>query len=131
MQYHFIPWILEHERESDFQSVHQTWRPHNLLFVRQTQVLLKDIRERLDNLELAHGELQTLRYADRYIKYLRRMRLWVRQAGFAWQADQLKFLKSVVGFYSDYGAVLRLLRIDQSGGKLLEPETIQQEDTGV
>lgn len=131
MQYRFIPWILEQERDSDFQSVKQNWRPHNLLFVRQTQVLLKDIRARLDNLELAHDELQTLFYAERYIKYLRRMRLWVRQASFSWQADQLKFLKSVVGFYSDYGAVLRLLRVDQLRGNFLEPATTQVKDTGV
>jgi hypothetical protein len=129
VRYNFIPWLLEQEKDSDFQSVHQNWRPRNLLFVRQTQVLLQDVRFRLDTLELAHSELQTLHYADRYIKYLRRMRLWVRQAGFSWQADQLKFLKSVVGFYSDYGAVLRLLKADQLRGKFLEPATTQE--TGV
>jgi hypothetical protein len=93
--------------------------------------LLKDLRFRLDNLELARDELRTLKYGPRYLKYLQRMHLWVRQAAFAWQADQLKFLKSVSGFYADYGAVLRLLRIDQSGGKIQEPETTQTEDTGV
>jgi hypothetical protein len=49
------------------------------------------------------------------------MRLWVRQAAFAWQADHLKFITSVAGFYADYGAVLRMLRIDQTRGKFSEP----------
>ena len=124
-EYHFVNWILEQERAEDFHSTNQSWRPRQLLFLRQTQVLLKDIRFRLDNLELARDELRTLRYAPRYIKYLSRMHLWVRQASFAWRADQLKFLKAVSGFYSDYGAVLRLLRIDQLGGNLQEPETTQ------
>jgi hypothetical protein len=94
-----------------------------LLFLRQVQLLLKDIQARYANLELAQDELQTLEQSARYFKYLQRMRLWVRQAGFSWQADHLKFIKSVAGFYADYGAVLRLLRIDQSRGKFSEPET--------
>lgn len=123
MGYPNISWILEQEPNHDFQSVHQRWRPHNLLFLRQVQVLLKDIQARCLNLELAEDELQTLEYAAKYIKYLQRMRLWVRQAAFAWQADQLRFIKSVAGFYADYGAVLRMLRIDQQRGKFSEPVT--------
>ena len=119
--YHYIPWILEQEQEVDFQSLNQRWRPHNLLQVNQVHILLKDIRSRLQNLELARDELVTLVYAPKYVKYLKRMSLWVRDAGFSWQADQLKFLKSVSGFYSDYGAVLRLLKVDQQRGQFTEP----------
>ena len=64
-----------------------------------------------------------LEQASKYLKYLRRMRLWIRNANFAWRADQLRFLKSVAGFYSDYGAILRLLRMDELRGKFSEPAT--------
>jgi hypothetical protein len=131
VQYSYIPWILEQEHETDFQSVQQRWRPHNLLQLRQTQFLLKDIRSRLQNLDLARDELNSLVFGPRYLKYLKRMHLWVREAGFSWQADQLKFLKSVAGFYSDYGAVLRLLKMDQARGKFTEPATQESTNTGV
>lgn len=127
--YNYIPWILDQESGEDFQSVHQQWRPRNLFMLRQVQLLLKDIQYRYESLEIARDELVTLEYAAKYIKYLRRMRIWIRDANFAWKADQLKFLKSVAGFYSDYGIVLRLLRIDQLRGKFTEPSAT--ETTGV
>jgi hypothetical protein len=117
---------LEQEEGSEFQSVHQRWRPRDLLLLRQVQLILKDIRARYTNLELARGELQSLEYAAKYIKYIQRMRIWVRSAEFAWKADQLKFLKSVAGFYSDYGAVLRLMKVDQLRGKFTEPAAIPE-----
>ena len=117
MQYHYIPWILEQEEGTEFKTVHQKWRPRDLFLMRQIQLILKDIQSRQANLELAEDEFKTLEFAAKYIKYLRRMRIWVREAGFAWRADQLRFLKSVSGFYSDYGAILRLLRMDQLRGK--------------
>jgi hypothetical protein len=122
--YQYIPWILEQEG-SDFQSVHERWRPKNLFMLRQVQLILKDVRARYDLLELAREELATLKYAAKYIKYLQRMRIWVREANFAWRADQLRFLKSVAGFYSDYGAVLRLLKMDQMRGQFTEPANSQ------
>jgi hypothetical protein len=131
VRYHYIPWILEQEEVSDFQSVSQRWRPKNLFLLRQVQLILKDVRSRYTNLELARGELQSLQYAAKYIKYLQRMRIWVREAEFAWKADQLRFLKSVAGFYSDYGTVLRLMKIDQLRGKLTEPATQETTNTGV
>lgn len=132
MRYHYIPWILEQEEGTAFQSVQQRWRPKDLLLLRQTQLLLKDIRARYTNLELARGELQSLESAAKYLKYLQRMRIWVRSADFAWNADQLKFLKSVAGFYSDYGAVLRLMRVDLLRGKFTEPaSTLETNTTGV
>lgn len=121
MRYHYIPWILEQESDPDFQSVHQRWRPKNLFMLRQIQLILKDLDSRYASLELARDEFVSLDQAAKYAKYLQRMRVWLRSANFAWKADQLKFLKSVAGFYSDYGAVLRLLRIDQLRGKFTEP----------
>jgi hypothetical protein len=129
VQYHYIPWILEQEAGSEFESVHQRWRPRNLFLMRQVQLILKDMDSRQANLELARDELQSLEYAAKYIKYIRRMRIWVRDAGFAWKADQLRFLKSAAGFYSDYGAILRLLKMDQLRGKFTEPAVVNT--TGV
>lgn len=120
-QYHYIQWILEQEGRSEFQSVKQRWRPKSLLMLRQVQLLLKDIQSRYASLELARSELQTLKYAAKYLKYLQRMRLWVRDADFSWHSDQLRFIKSVSGFYADYGAVLRLLKTDQLRGTFTEP----------
>ncbi len=125
-----IAWILEQEHGPDFQSVHHVWRPRHLLYIRQVQVLLKDVERRLTDIELAQDEFKALEQSSRYIKYLQRMRLWVRQAGFVWQTDHLKFIKSVAGFYADYGALLRMLRIDQQRGKFSEPEN-QVNTTGV
>ena len=118
MSYLLLPWILE--QESDFKRVHQHWRPTNLLFVRQARILLKDMRTRLENLEGAKDELQTLPRSDRYGKYIHKLRLWVRDANFKWKADQVAFLESVSGFYSDYGAILRLLKFDQAMGRFTD-----------
>jgi hypothetical protein len=91
--------------------------------MRQIQLILKDMESRQANLELASEEFKGLEQAPKYFKYLRRMRIWLRDAKFAWKADQLRFLKSVAGFYSDYGAVLKLLRMDELRGKFSEPAT--------
>jgi len=123
VDYKYIPWILEQEGTTAFQSVHQRWRPKDLFLMRQVQLIIKDIQSRYESLELARDEFKTLEYGPKYIKYLQRMRIWVREARFAWKADQLRFLKSVAGFYSDYGAVLRLLRMDQLRGKFVGRQT--------
>jgi hypothetical protein len=124
--YRYIPWILEQEIGSDFQTISQRWRPKNLFLLRQVQLMLKDVKSRYDTLELARDELVTLEYAPKYIKYLKRMQIWQREASFAWKADQLRFLKSVAGFYADYGAVLRLLKTDQLRGKFVNTEPAEQ-----
>lgn len=123
MHYQFIPWLLDQEQNADFQSVGNKWRPKRLLQLRQVQLLLKDIAGKKRDLELARDEFKTLEYADRYLKYLRRMRLWVRDASFSSRADQLKFLVSVVGFYSDYGAMLKMMRIDALRGQFQEEQS--------
>lgn len=62
--------------------------------------------------------MATLDRGSLYVKYLTRMRFYVRQAHFTWKADQLVFIRAVAAFYSDYGAVLRLLKEDSQRGKL-------------
>jgi hypothetical protein len=91
--------------------------------VQQVRGLLQDMSSRYEHLVAAQEEIQTLDRADKFIGYLHRMRLWLRQASFKWKADQLAFVQAVSGFYSDYGAVLRLLKIDQARGRFVEPGT--------
>lgn len=115
MSYTLLPWIIE--QESDFKPVQRNWRPTNLLLVRQAQLLLKDMRTRLEHLEEAKDELQSLPRPDRYFKRLFALRLTMRDAGFKWRADQLAFLQSVAEFYRDYGAILRFLKFDEAMGR--------------
>jgi hypothetical protein len=89
-----------------------------LLYVAQAKALLNDLSQRYKYLSTARDELETLRRADRYIKYLTRMRFFLRQANFTWKSDQLVFLRAVAGFYSDFGAILRLLKEDTDRGEL-------------
>lgn len=109
--------IVEQEGTA-FQQIEHFWRPQNLLMSAQVRVLIHDIERRFERLSEAEGEFETLDRADKYIKLLRRMRLDVRAATFSWKANQLRFIQAVTQFYSDYGAVLRLLKQDQQRGIL-------------
>ena len=100
-------------------SIHNRWRPQNLLFVAQTRALLLDLVSRYKYLAAARSELETLPRADRYIKSLTRMRFALRQAHYVWKADQLTFIRAVSEFYSDFGAILKLLKEDADSGKLV------------
>ena len=124
MAYRLLPWILQQEGDS-FQHVERRWRPTNLLYVQQSRALLKDMESRYKHLAAAEDELALLERANVYIQYLQRMRIRLRQAGYVWRLDQLRFIQSVASFYSDYGAILRLLKIDQSRGRFQEPPVKQ------
>jgi len=87
----------------------------------QIRALLRDMSARYEHLSAAHDELQSLVRGDRYIRYLQRLRLWLRQASFKWKADQLAFLQATSGFYRDYGVVLRLLKNDRAVGLFGSP----------
>lgn len=91
--------------------------PKSLVNLMQAKASLHDIGVRYAQLVEASDELASLDRADRYLKALKRMRIWLRQANFFWRGDQLTFLRAVAGFYSDYGAVLRLLKQDYDRGK--------------
>ena len=120
MQYTVLPTILEQEGP-DFYRIERRWQPKNLIPDPYRRDLLKDAQERLDQLEDAETELQTLDRAPLYIGALKRMRLAVRQAQFAWRTDDLKFLQNIADFFSDYGTVLQNLKIDKARGRFEEP----------
>jgi hypothetical protein len=114
-----IPKLLSDEG-TDFQRIEKRWRPTDLLFVAQTRALLRDMAWRYGRLSEAESELASLDRGSIYVKLLRRMRLWLRRAHYTWKADHLSFTQTVAGFYTDYGAVLRLLKIDEARGKFAD-----------
>lgn len=123
MRYLVLPTILEQEGP-DFYRIERRWQPKTLIPDPYRRDLLKDAQERLDQLEEAEGELQTLDRAPLYIGALKRMRLAVRQAQFAWRTDDLKFLQSITEFFSDYGTVLQNLKVDKARGRFDEPPSV-------
>jgi hypothetical protein len=119
VRYLLLPWIIEQEGK-DFQQIDYRWRPTSLLMVQQVRILLKDMRARYEHLDGAREEMATLIRADKYVKFLSRMRLWLRQAHIVWKSNQLAFLQATEGFYTDYGAVLRLLKYDEARGQFTD-----------
>jgi len=109
--------LIDHEGDTLMQ-IENRWRPRNLLMSAQVRVLIHDIERRYERLSEAEDELDKLDRRDVYIKYLRRMRLDMRASTFSWKADQLRFIQAISQFYSDYGAILRLLKFDLLRGQL-------------
>ncbi len=79
--------------------------------------LLKDAQARFEQLTKAEDEIQTLERADRYFKIIRKMRLGIRKAQFAWRSDDLEFIEQIADFYSGYGIILRYLKIEEARGR--------------
>jgi len=100
--------------------------PTDLITLYQAKMSLKDMEKKYVRLSEATDELASLDRSDRYIKALRRMRVWFRQANFFWKGDQLTFIRAVAAFYSDYGAILRLLKQDYDRGKFTTPALLNQ-----
>ncbi len=123
MLYTVLPTILEQEGP-DFYRIERRWQPRTLIPDAYRRSLLKDAQERLGLLEDAEDELQSLDRAPLYIGALKRMRLAVRQAQFAWRTDDLKFLQNVADFFSDYGTVLQHLKIDKARGRFDAPPSV-------
>lgn len=119
MKYPLLTWILDQEAGQIHLSEHR-WRPTDLLYVSQAQLLLRDIATRYKALREAQPEIQQLDRAFQYIRHLDKMRVSVRHAKYTWKGDQLVFMRSVAGFYVDYAAVLRLLKQDRARGLLIE-----------
>lgn len=120
MPYRFLPQILEQEGPQ-FYRLDRRWKPQNLIPDPYRRNLLKDAQGRQSLLEEAEGEFQTLTRATYYMSILRRMRLVLREAKFAWRSDDLKFLEAITSFFTDYGTILRNLRIEQARGRFSEP----------
>jgi len=119
VRYKHLPTILEQEGTS-FYRHERRWQPKNLIPDPYRRNLLKDAQERLNWLDEAENELQTLVRAPLYMGALKRMRLAVRAAQFAWRTDDLKFLRSVVSFFVDYGIILRNLKHEAARGRFDE-----------
>lgn len=119
MSYKILPWILRQEGDH-FRQIDNAWRPVDLLFLQQARIMLRDVEDRYEHLESATAELQTLNRPDAYIKLLTRMRIDARKAKFTWKSDHLTFIRTVSAFYSDYGTVLRLLKIEEARGRFVE-----------
>lgn len=116
MRFVALPQILEQEGPNFYRIEHR-WQPRDLIPDPYRRNLLKDARGRLQRLEVAENELQLLDRAALYINLLKRMRLSLRQAQFAWRVDDLKFIRNISEFFSDYGTVLKHLKIDQARGR--------------
>ena len=121
MEYRFLPKVLE-QAGNDFYRIDRRWKPKELMPAIIAQQMLKDAQSRYNLLVKAEDELQTLDRAHLYIRILKRMRLTIRRAQFAWRVDDLEFLKAIAEFFGDYGTVLQALKIDQARGRL-EPAT--------
>lgn len=130
MPYLVLPKILDKEGP-DFYRTDRRWQPRTLIPDPYRRDLLKDAQRRLKLLEEGEDELQSLDRAPLYIGALKRMRLAVRQAQFAWRTDDLKFLQNVTDFFSDYGTILRHLKIDQARGRFAGPTSFPNTPVGV
>ena len=121
MSYRHIPRLLEQEG-SHFYRIDKRWQPKNLIPDPYRRNLLKDAQGRYEALSQAEDELQTLIRAPLYIGILKRMRLTIKDAQFAWRTDDLKFIRAVASFFKDYGTVLHHLKLDQARGRLEQAE---------
>jgi len=117
VQYELLPKVLKQEN-SQFFKVDRTWQPKDLIPDPYRRNLLKDAQEKFNELSLAEREFRTLDRAHLYVKSLRRMRLTIKDAQFAWRHDDLKFLAAIASFFQDYGTILRFLKEDQARGRL-------------
>lgn len=123
--YVLLPQLLKNEGTS-FHRLDKRWRPQSLLFVQQVRRLLRDMSQRYEHLAEARDEFETLVYANVYTKLLQNMRLLVRKAGFVWKADHLAFIVATSHFYDSYGAVLRLLKIEEARGRFADRPAVKQ-----
>lgn len=91
--------------------------PKSLLQQAQIRLVLQDMRRRYRYLAEAQDEIKTLDRAPIYTKLYKRMVFDLRRSYLFWKGDQLAFIRAVAAFYSDYGAILNLLKQDHDRGK--------------
>jgi len=116
VRYTLLPQILQLEGNQFYRN-DKRWQPKSLIPDPYRRNLLKDAQARFETLSAAEDELRTLDRAALYVQILRRLRLSVRFAQFAWGTDDLKFLESITSFFTDYGTVLRYLKFDEGQGR--------------
>lgn len=117
MDFKVLPKVLGLEGGS-FYRVDRRWKPQNLLPEPYRRDLLKDAQKRFELLSQAEVEFKVLDRSSRYIQLLRRMRLVIKDAQFAWRSDDLRFLVAISAFFQDYGTILRFLKEDHARGQL-------------
>jgi len=117
VEYSILLKVLEQEG-TNFYRLNKRWKPKSLVPSIISQGMLKDAQQRYNLLAQAEDEFQTLERAPVYLRILKRMRFTIRQAQFAWRADDLEFLKAIAEFFSDYGTMLQYLKFDQARGRL-------------
>jgi hypothetical protein len=121
VQYELLPKVLKQEG-SDFYNTDKKWQPKDLIPDPYRRNLLKDAQGRFKDISQAEREFRTLERAPMYVQILRRMRLTIKDAQFAWRTDDLKFLAAIASFFSDYGTMLRFLKYDEARGRLKNQE---------
>lgn len=107
---------------SHFYRIDHRWQPKNLIPDPYRRNLLKDAQARYSRITKAEDEFQRLIRAPLYIGILKRMRLTIKDAQFAWRTDDLKFIRAISSFFKDYGTVIHNLKIDEARGRLDQPE---------
>ena len=117
MQHPALLSILEQEGSS-FYRITNRWQPKGLFPDPLRRKFLLEAKSRLIVLEAAELELRSLDRVATYVNALKRMRLALKAAQFAWRVDDLRFLQSIARFFSDYGTVLQHLKIDKARGRL-------------
>lgn len=91
--------------------------PKSLFQQAQIRLVLQDMRKRYLYIVEAKDEIKTLDRAALYFKLYKRMVFDLRRAYLFWKGDHLAFIRAVAAFYSDYGAILNLLKQDYDRGK--------------
>jgi len=117
VQYDLLPKLLK-QQGNHFYRIDRKWQPKDLIPDPYRRNLLKDAQERYNEVSQAESEFRTLDRAHLYIQILRRMRLTIKTAQFAWRTDDLKFLEAIASFFTDYGTILRNLKDDEARGHL-------------
>lgn len=73
---------------------------------------------KLRHLQEGADELQQLERSDLFIKLYRRLEFIVKRANFLRRGNDLAFIQAVAEFYTNFGEVLRRLKIEQAKGQL-------------
>jgi hypothetical protein len=112
-----IPQILDAEGQN-FYRTDRRWQPKNLIPDPYRRNLLKFAETKLNQVVAAIPEFRQLDRAPLYVKLINRMRIDFRKAKFAWNTDDLEFIRSISKFFTDYGQILQNLKFDEARGRL-------------
>lgn len=114
------PNLLKMVQDQQFAQRNLSWRPTNVLDPVFGRGLLNTVRDWLKAFEACLPELEGLDRKTAYILQFQKLRLAFRQAQYSWRVDDLQFIEAIQTFFSTYGAILKLLKIDELRGLLKE-----------